>query len=525
MTPRFLALSLLSLSSVLAAQQVQPVLRENDVIGGEPVRNLLRSVIGDDGVWHGMVLKNTPVHDGNAEILRDGVVVAAEGDALVGGGHLVALYSLEGGTDNLCMLAYLQSFGGVAFSDSALVRAGRVVLQGDQPPAVVGLPPGTVCNQIETLAANAHDTALVIARLNGNPADRALIQFRFDASGASVVRQLLLRTGDVLSDGSVVANFSRATLSEHGDWLVQLTTTAQQDRLVGGVREYLRSGTPSPIPGRNVLQILGNYSLNDLGELATAVVLDGSLLTDNALLAKGAVVAQEGDLLPPVVPPIPGGTLAGFGQVRIANSGNVYWQGLVSYRHDHGSFLRDGVAFLQAGASQIAGELVTGFANVIDNFEVSPSGRFWIGQVELQTTGRAYVTADFGAAVPLPGCTPNPGALRVTGGLALAGQTLGLTLDGPAQLGSPAFLYLSLGLARPGQPCGVSTGFGELLISPALRVGSLPAGNYAGAALPVPLVIPASAALVDVDVFAQGAFLQGTGPMLTNAMAIEIGAP
>ncbi|MSR62589.1 MAG: hypothetical protein EXS08_09120 [Planctomycetes bacterium] len=527
MNTRFLALSLLSLSSLLPAQQVQPVLRVNDLIGGEPVKGLLRAVVADDGVWQAVVLKNIPTHFENAELLRDGVPVAAEGDLLANGEHLSAIYALEGGGDNVCLLAYLESFGGVTFSGSALVRGDRVVLEGGQPPAVVGLPASTVCNKIETLAANENDSALVSARLNGNPADRALILFRFDASGASVVRQLLLRVGDVLADGAVVADFARAALNENGDWLVRLTTTTGQDRLLGGTREYLRSGAPSPIPGRSVAQILRTYALNDLGGFATAALLSGDPATDAVLLVNGAIAAQEGDALPPAQPTVAGGILSAIGQALLTNSGNVYWQGLVGPgNQSRGSFLRDGALILQAQVSQVGGELVTGFADVKDNFDVSPSGRFWIGRIELQISGDAYVLADFGAAVPLSGCVPNPATLRVTGGLALVGHTVDLALDGPLELGASALVHLSLGAARPGQACGLPTPFGELLISPAQHVGAIAAGSFAGVPLPTQLAIPSSAALVDLELFAQAAFAQPTrGLVLSNAIAFEIGAP
>jgi len=526
MTPRFLAPTLLSLSSLLAAQQVQPVLREDDLIGGQPVKSLLRSVIDDDGVWQGVVLVNSPVHNENARLLRDGVPVAAEGDLLANGARLSSIYALEGGGANLCLLAYLQSPGSL-FSTSALVRGDQVVLEGGQPPAVVGLPPGAVCTKLETLAANRRDTALVTSWLNGVGSDRVLMLFRFDASGASVVRQLLLRVGDVLPDGAVVADFARPVVDEGGDWAVRVTTATGQDRLLGSAREYLRSGAPSPLPGRAVAQIQRSYALNDLGGFAATAQLSGDPATDNVLLVNGAIAAQEGDALPPAVPSLPGGILTGLGQVRLSNSGNVYWQALVGPgNQSRGSFLRDGRVILQAQASVLGGELVTGFADVKDNYEVSPSGRFWIARIELATSGDAYVVADFGAAVPLLGCAPNPATLRVSGGLALAGQALDLTLDGPVELGASAQVHLSLAAARPGQACGIATPFGELLISPAQHVGAIAAGSFAGVPLPTQLAIPSSAALVDLRLYAQAGFVQPTrGLLLTNALAIEIGAP
>lgn len=79
-----------------------------------------------------------------------------------------------------------------------------------------------------------------------------------------------------------------------------------------------------------------------------------------------------------------------------------------------------------------------------------------------------------------------------------------------------------------GAGCGVVRPFGELLISPAHRLGSLTLPPWNGSqpsTLVVP--IPPDPALVDQVFFAQGVFQTPTSPRftLTNALRIEIGAP
>ena len=132
--------------------------------------------------------------------------------------------------------------------------------------------------------------------------------------------------------------------------------------------------------------------------------------------------------------------------------------------------------------------------------------------------------ADFGASRVLPGCTPNPGTLRHTEGLVLAGHTIRVVLDGPARPGSIAILSLASALAQPGSPCGQPSPCGEILVDPARIPFTLVAGVFAGGPVAVDLAIPSNLALVDREFFAQGAFLR-PGAMLTNGLSLEVGAP
>jgi hypothetical protein len=187
--------------------------------------------------------------------------------------------------------------------------------------------------------------------------------------------------------------------------------------------------------------------------------------------------------------------------------------------------MRDREPFLQSGVSRIDGRVVAALDPLPAGYEVSANGRFWLGGVSLEgLVGSVLVRADFGAAVPLPGCVPNPGTLRHTGGLVLSGATIELTLDGPAPAGALVSVHFSLGTAGSGD-CGLMTPFGEMLIDPHRRVGALHAGIFASAPIAATLAIPADSALIDLVLFAQGAFVAPTGSLLTNGMRLEIGAP
>ncbi|MBK8097697.1 MAG: hypothetical protein IPK26_11355 [Planctomycetes bacterium] len=120
------------------------------------------------------------------------------------------------------------------------------------------------------------------------------------------------------------------------------------------------------------------------------------------------------------------------------------------------------------------------------------------------------------------GCGVNPtGSLRVLNGEPALGRTLTLGVDNPAgtqAAGAAAFLVLGLA-ATSAFPCGVLTpglgmigNDGEVLLDRAAGVTSAFAGFFGGAGLPVPyaLVVPSSAALLGLPVFAQGLLLDGS---------------
>jgi len=531
--PTALLLSL-PLASLASAQEFRPVLRENDAVGGGTVDSIDSIRVSDDGSWSALahtVNVSTPFF--RASLVEDRRLLATEPVVIPDLGRPMHSFLATAGTGpNLALLG----LANLSPQPSALVivRAGRTVLMQGQPVVASGAPAGTICRAIETLAGDELDTLLVVARLDGGLNDRGLFRLEFHPDGSSRARTLLLRSGDTLSDGSVVrtipTELRTLALNEKGQWMVLVNAEDGHDRLVVDGAVVLRSGDPSPLQGRPVAEILQSFDLNDLGGRALTVRVAGSTDTDELLLKNGGILAIEGDVVPSRSPLIPDLELADIGRVRISDSGNVYWQLMTldaPLGRSSGAFMRDSEIVLQAGASLAGGELVTGFAADPENFQVSPSGRFWLGNVELQISGHALVLADFGAAVPLLGCAAaNPATLRLSDGLVLAGTTPHLALDGAVPVGSLGLVHVSLGAARPGEECGILTPFGELLVDPAQRVGAITAGQFAGAALDVRMPIPNSASLVDLELFVQGSFTRpGGGVVLSNGMRLEIGAP
>ncbi|MSR62588.1 MAG: hypothetical protein EXS08_09115 [Planctomycetes bacterium] len=117
-----------------------------------------------------------------------------------------------------------------------------------------------------------------------------------------------------------------------------------------------------------------------------------------------------------------------------------------------------------------------------------------------------------------------PGAVLGVVEVVLSGATIELTLDGPVAPGALGSVQFSRGAAGPGD-CGIATPFGELLIDPRRRVGARNVGSFASAPIIAALALPADPALVDLELFAQGAFVAPSGITLTNGLRLVIGAP
>ena len=147
------------------------------------------------------------------------------------------------------------------------------------------------------------------------------------------------------------------------------------------------------------------------------------------------------------------------------------------------------------------------------------------------TLGETLLLMDFGLVVPIPGCSGNPGKLRLVDGLALPGNALVLGMDNGQAAGVRPALFFSTAPRSPGSPCGANTEWGELLISMGHRFGriTLPTWDGTQESL-VNLPIPNDVSLVDAEVFVQGAFIDVNHTAaedfrFTNALRIQIGAP
>ncbi len=532
MRPLLRAVSLLVLlSAPLRAQELVPLVRGGDLFAGEVVVQIESPVIDADRGWAAL-LGTFAIPSTTRRIVVDGAEVLAVGDVL-GAPHarVAALLDVAGSPDNLAVLAVLdQMLPPLPASGRALLRNGQIVLLSGAPLAAAGLPLGTLCRRIHACGANARDS--VVALVETADLQIVLVRFEFDASGVNIARTVELRAGQLLADGSLVTAFDAVEqggfahpVDADGDWIWIVTGDDGRQRLVTRERVLLAAGDPAPIPGRTILAVRPappsdhGHDRNALGGWAAVVRLSGPAASDALLVKNGAKLAQEGEVLPALAP-YALAEIAGT-SVRHSDSGHVYWVA----RTDgplggESALMRDREVLLRAGVARVEGELVSAFEG--RHLELTPDGRYLTAVAQIGVD-RVLLRLDLGAAVPLTGCTPNPGTLRVAGPV-LTGRTLRLTLDGPAPLGALARVHTSLGEATPGNPCGIPTPSGELLISPTARLASLAGGLFANAPVELDVSIPADPALVDLELFAQGVFTAPGQVVRTNGLRFVIGA-
>jgi len=518
------------------AQELVPLLRSNDVFGGEPVFSLDSPLIDAHEDWAALVATfHTP--NPHRRLVSNGELVASEGDLLPDASARVnAWINIAGSRANLTALLELVPPVAPDAPVRALVRGGRVLVRVGDPLGAAGLPAGTLCRAIHACGANERDT--VVALIETGNLEYALVRFVFAADGDELLRSADLRTGQTLPDGSTAGVIAldgqqqfAQSVNERGDWMWRVSGSDDRERLVTRERVLLREGDPAPVPGRTLLELHApvpvhhGFDSNDLGGWAALVRLSGDPASGVLLVENGVKLAQQGDVLPALAPD----ALVELDDtcVRLSDSGHVYW-----VAHTSGSptraqaLMRDLDVVARTGVTMVGNQKLS----VIDgnNLEITADGRFVVVRAAL-LTDRLLLRFDLGACVPIPGCGSNPGSLRLSSGFVLAGRTVRLELDGPAPAGAVARVHSSLGAAIPGNPCGVLTPFGELLIDPTRRLPSFVAGvvtsGGVSSAVSTDVPIPADPTLVDLEPFSQGSFTSPSGVFRTNALHLTIGAP
>ena len=531
MTLLRVALGLALFPASSTAQELVPLLRSNDRIAGEPVLRIESPVIGADRHWAAVVSTWVPGVI-TKHFVVDGVALLTVGDVLPDRSARVrSLLNVAGSADNLAlfvglseMLPPLPSMG------RAVLRNGEAMLLTGTPLGAMGLPADTLCHGIYCIGANSRDT--VVALVDTAEYEPAIVRLEFDEQGVNVARTVDLRVGQTLPDGSIVStietheqNTFAQAVSEDGNWIWSVTASDGRERLVTRQRVLLRSGDPSPVPGRTIRSVRPSdplhhaLDLNDLGGYAALVMLSGDPSSDELLVVNSTKLAQEGDVLPSLAPYAL--VRLGMTTLRISNSGHVDWVAVTDGPRGENVFLMRDLDVLVRPWQRIEDRPVTAIDG--ENIEITPDGRYLAVRLNLGFD-RVLLRIDLGAAEPLHGCEVNSGTLRHTGGRVLTGHSLRLALDGPARPGARVRLQTSLGEATPGDPCGIRTPFGELLIDPKRRLASLPLGIFASGPVHANVALPDDPALVDLEIFAQGAFVSPDEVVLTNGMRFLIGA-
>ena len=530
---------LLVASSSLFAQTTDSLVKTGDPIAGVgAVTSIFTVQVLDSGRWFAHVDTDQPDPTQDTLLLNDTGIGLREGEPLTApvpitldefdsihvsaAGNLAAC--LRGMTVTpLETLAWNRKV--IALRDSLLVdpRVGA----------------NTTWVTFDVCKTNAANEVFVIGDV-ANPAvagprEATLCRFRLDDLGNVLASEVLLTRGQFVPALQTTVNDLPNTehalaVNERGDWMTLIIGLGGVNAyVINGATVLAQEGAPSPVAGRTWRTAGGltnfpRLSLNDAGEHLFSGTLEGS--TGAYLIVKnGQKFAQSGDVYPSFSPsPLINGTAA---PLILTDGGDVFWRADSALGSDD-AFLRNFTPILQANRTVFNGDLVINLEPTDNAFSVSPKGRYFAGRVDLQLGGEAVLFVDFGLALPLRGCAGNPGSLAVTDGFPLPGGTVEFAMDGGQAAGALPTLTFSSREPTPFSECGLLLSFGELLISPAHRLGSLALPPWNGtqpSTLSVP--IPPDPALVDRVFFVQGAFQTPTSPRftLTNALRIEIGAP
>jgi len=500
--------------------------------------------INDSKTW--MALMSTDFPDGNRDgcILSNGFVTLREGSPLSApvGSTLDEWTSINlTNRGDLAMLIKAKPAVGPSV-DGAYRNLVPVAVRGQvvSSPFLGSSPPST-WDSFAVIKMNSNNEMFVLGEIaNTAPTasrakEKSLVRYRLD-NAANILETTVLATetmtvpaGLRLAGAQCLGNNEHIlAVNERGDFITFIgndsVPVGGQALLINMTQIVAQQNVASSVGKPWRVLSLSRVAINDRGEFVVSGAVGNTGDLDGYLIEKnGQKFVQQGDVLPGV------GTVGAGSNppIYLANTGDVFW-------HARGSggdaFMRNKEILVQAGRTILEGNLVTSVNGAENAFSISHNGRFWIGNVELQSVGSTVLFVDFGLVLEVPGCSANPGKLSYVSGKALVGKEFQLAMDKGQAAGASASLFLSARSLLSPAGCGVDLQpYGELMLAPPL-IGPRTLSPWDGTnPSTVTIRIPNRISLVDSVFFAQGLFLSPGHPTepfrLTNAMRIEVGAP
>jgi len=539
-TKAILALAALGSSSVLAAQTDHPVVETGDTILGMGSMTSLDMVnVNDAKMWTALI--DTTFSDTGQDgcLLRSGFVTMREGMFFPNpvGSSVDEFDSIDingKGDLGLCLRARIPGLGGA--QEALAWNLKFIALVGD-PFVSPFVPAGTKWDSFDIVRVNDRNMLLTAGEVKApqgqNPQRRdALVRYQLDAQGNVLdttvfgVRSQPVPALPGATFLTLLTPENAYAMNNLGDFIVYATTTGGNGIFFDMTVALAMEGDVSSVGRTWALLNSARVALNDRGDFVLSGTLTGDAASDYLIEKNGEKFVQEGDVLPELSSqPIAGGSNA---PVYIGNNGDVFWRANVAGTTTD-AFMRNQTPIVVSGSTLVDGKLVTAISATDTGFAASPNGRFFVCSASVAEVGDAVIFVDFGLVLELPGCSGNPGKLTLASGAARVGQQLEFAMDDGHVPGAIARINFSTRQRVPNSDCGVVGPFGESLIDPTRRVGSLFPPPWDGAnPSKVRIAIPSDIALVDAVLFAQGQFRR-PGSLrdvtLTNALRIEIGSP
>lgn len=552
------------LAATASAQNPDMVLRRNTpIIGNGNIVLFDQMVVNNNGFNYAVVKTDDPVAD--EVVLLNGFMVLAKGTGVAAptGAFMNSVVPGSMSTNNSGYIAWgLDLGGGLQNSEDRGLYWNTLLLgQEGSPPFtdnIGGVPfttsansggefPDTVYSTFSNTFLNDHDEMLVLGNLQdeafkGQENYAAIVTTNgvgqiTDEEFLVVKRYPFPATGDEVK--ALTTSRVNWDFNNRRDWIGQVELRSVGVFLMMNGQPLFKSGDPIPShPGQNLISFTSS-SLNNHGDFVMKISTNAANPVNEAIVLNGdTVVINEGQTFPAIAPH----TVTRFdgAPVEIADSLDVFWycqtsntvnaQDRCYFRSVYkGNNTWDHKIIAQEGVTVAAGSPIGDLRSTESAFAISDNGRFWVGEVLLANNAEALLVADFGASVPLHGCSGvNEGTLQKVNGDPLIGKTLTYEVDGDMLAGTAPILLWSTKPAIPGSDCGIRAGKKEILInatSPqmfAKMVGT----PYAGDPVQFTFQLPLDPALIDATIYAQASITIQNGRLrLTNAIEMSIGQP
>ena len=376
------------------------VLEGDDVPEFHSVTRIDNLAVNNSGEWIVEADTTAPI-DRDSVLLRNGKLYLRKGDPLdMPKGATIDTFDTVN-INNLGISGWNFFLDGTpdGSHNSGMYLNTQLLIQESDISTAKGFTPGTPYIGFFEAKINNNDPPqlLVMASVDDpnipSSVDRALVVVDLSGAGPGFTETVIFKEGDVLP-GQVEAIADLQTgphdfaFNDLGDvmFIADLAGDTTVDGAVYVNGDLLaQEGSPSPIKGRNWLNL--NAAVVDLNknlDYAYRGQLDGDTTTDEIIIANGARLVQEGDVLPDTN----GQPITGFGisgPIHIDDHGQTIWYGQWTDPNlgATSGLFRDHSLLVQQNVPTEEGFLFSLISGRQDTFNISDNGRFIIFEANL----------------------------------------------------------------------------------------------------------------------------------------------
>ncbi len=440
----------LAFLALAVPQDGAAVVSTGDVLtGGLTVSSLLNHSVSDTGSWVATVRTVDSASVSSKLLLQDGVIVMREEDVLLTGERVRFIVSADiSSTGTVASILRVYDASGTTGSISKLALDGRTVLSEDDPLTGVGLPAGTIIQQIKDVRHRGNIT-LVDGTIRDNATGErdALLRFHDIASHAQTV-DILAEEG--AAGGGLTAPFttlrSRMAFADDGTAAAPVRIgnfSVGSEAIISDSGALMEEGQPGPFAGSTWSSLQGpTVAVASGGRYAfCARVLESGGTTTDVIMRDGLVWAQQGQ----PHPAFPGNSIVNLTEMPLerASTGELFHTAFVA---GIGWILAvDDEVLLRTNQSSASGVLITSLAGATNSLAISEAGQYAMIQAVLANGSLALVLVERGigsttSCSVTANSTGAPSNIRGVGSAVRADNQLSIEVTG---LPANSFGYLN----------------------------------------------------------------------------------